>query len=541
MKMFPKRRTGYPAIVTFVLCLSVFLSASLLPEQVSASDSDVEGFVTRFYEQCLGRQPDAAGLSYWVESLNLGQTTGADLAWSFIFSEEFQDSETTDEEFLDVLYQAFFNRVPDTEGYNHWIKLMVQGMDRASVLDGFTCAQEFSDLCDSYGISSNSSESSSDDDKNVEGFVTRFYQQCLDRDPDADGMNYWVQSLNAGELSGSDLAWSFIFSEEFQNSTTTDEEYLKILYRAFFNRAADDGGFNYWLSLMARGTDRCSVLEGFTTAQEFVDLCEAYGIKPGNASSNQGRSDSFFPVTADGVDTITWRYRINGGAPVSASYQGVNLNMTFSDMDLSVNNGDMIRQGSLSGSVSGDATGSFSAIVAENIFSSGDSALFSGQTIDMEMFISAYGESVNVQIYADTQLDTPLEWFLSRSDLDQLPAGEYYDQTGEVTGTATGYIEISSAGYSDTTPFSETVMSVDTWEIIEKLDNYTVNGVTYNNVVVVNRYTSLPLSPYSSDGPVSVTIKYWLAKGIGMIKGIGQYEILGEPLEIELVSTNLSQ
>ena len=539
--MFSIHRTGHINIVTVVLCLSLFLSASLFPGQASAEDSDVEGAVTRFYEQCLGRQPDAAGLGYWVNSLNSGQITGADLAWSFIFSEEFQNSGTTDEEYLSVLYRAFFDREPDDGGFSHWLGLMAQGMDRASVLNGFTSAQEFLALCDSYGISSE------DNDTNVEGFVTRFYQQCLDRDPDTDGLNHWVESLNAGEVSGSDLAWSFIFSKEFQNSSTTDEEYLDVLYRAFFDREPDDGGLGYWLSLMDQGMDRCSVLEGFTTAQEFVTLCESYGIEPGNASSNQRDdshsstgADSFFPVTVDGVDTITWRYRINGGSPVNASYEGVNLNMSFSDMDLSVNSGDMIRRVSFSGSVSGDAGGSFSARGTENIFSSGDSALLSSQTLYIDMSLSAYGESVNLEIYTDTQLNSPLEWFLSRSDLDQLPAGEY-GQVGESTGTMKGYVEISAAGYSDTMPFSETVMSVDTWEILGKLDNYTVNGVTYNNVVVVNRYTSLPLSTYSSDGPISVTIKYWLAKGIGMIKGIGQYEIMGEPLEIELVSTNLSQ
>lgn len=38
-----------------------------------------------------------------------------------------------------------------------------------------------------------------------------------------------------------------------------------------------------------------------------------------------------------------------------------------------------------------------------------------------------------------------------------------------------------------------------------------------------------------------MTIKYWVAEGIGMIKGIGQYQLLGQPLSIDLVSTNLSQ
>ena len=114
--------------------------------------AQVNAFVTRFYQLCLNREPEQSGLDSWVDLLMDGSMTGADLANSFIFSPEFLDKGTTNAEFLRILYEAFFNRAPDTGGYNSWYTNMNNGMGRMEVLNGFTGAQEFFNLCQVYGI-----------------------------------------------------------------------------------------------------------------------------------------------------------------------------------------------------------------------------------------------------------------------------------------------------------------------------------------------------------------------------------------------------
>jgi len=114
----------------------------------------------------------------------------------------------------------------------------------------------------------------------VEQFVTRFYQQCLSRDPDASGLNGWTNALLNGTLTGSDVATSFIFSDEFINRYTTNEDFVTILYRAFFNREPDSAGYSGWLNALYDGTSRSDVLNGFTSSQEFINLCGNYGITP---------------------------------------------------------------------------------------------------------------------------------------------------------------------------------------------------------------------------------------------------------------------
>ena len=131
----------------------VLLVAVLSPAYISAGSSDqVEAFVSRFYQVCLDRQPDQAGLNKWVEDLLGGVKTGADVAKGFMFSKEFTDKNYDNATFLTIAYSAFFNREPDAAGYDVWLKKLNNGTSRQNVVDGFSKSQEFSQLCSSFGI-----------------------------------------------------------------------------------------------------------------------------------------------------------------------------------------------------------------------------------------------------------------------------------------------------------------------------------------------------------------------------------------------------
>ncbi len=114
----------------------------------------------------------------------------------------------------------------------------------------------------------------------VEQFVTRFYNHCLLRDPDDEGLAYWVAELESGRKTGADVARGFIHSTEFVNRNTSDADYVTILYRAFFGREPDVAGYNYWMNRLETGSTRDEVLDGFIYSYEFVKLCEDYEITP---------------------------------------------------------------------------------------------------------------------------------------------------------------------------------------------------------------------------------------------------------------------
>ena len=87
----------------------------------------------------------------------------------------------------------------------------------------------------------------------VEAFITRFYQLCLDRQPDETGLNNWISALLDGKLTGGDVGYGFVFSQEFLGKNTSDEIYLNVLYEAFFNRQPDETGLQGWMDGMQSG------------------------------------------------------------------------------------------------------------------------------------------------------------------------------------------------------------------------------------------------------------------------------------------------
>ena len=70
----------------------------------------------------------------------------------------------------------------------------------------------------------------------VRNFVIRMYQAVLDRPYDPVGLEDWTNGLLSGELDGEEVARGFILSDEFKERNLSDEEYVDVLYRTFFNR-----------------------------------------------------------------------------------------------------------------------------------------------------------------------------------------------------------------------------------------------------------------------------------------------------------------
>ena len=114
----------------------------------------------------------------------------------------------------------------------------------------------------------------------MEAFVTRFYQLCLEREPDPSGLTGWTIDLLDKSKSGTDIARGFIQSLEFTQRRVSNDAFLAILYKAFFNRDPDQNGWDVWIGELNQGKDRIEVLDGFLYSQEFSELCLAYGINP---------------------------------------------------------------------------------------------------------------------------------------------------------------------------------------------------------------------------------------------------------------------
>ena len=114
-----------------------------------------------------------------------------------------------------------------------------------------------------------------------EAFIRQIYSVILEREPDEEGLKYWVNQLKQGE-SAADIVGEFFNSQEMKNKNLNDREYLGYAYRAILGREPDDAGLQYWSSELQQGATRRWLLSEFVVSTEFTRLCGNYGIVRGN-------------------------------------------------------------------------------------------------------------------------------------------------------------------------------------------------------------------------------------------------------------------
>ncbi len=243
----------------------------------------VEQFVARFYNLVLDRAPENGEDAGWVQHLNTHEDAGADIAEGVFLSPEVEAKDWTDEEFVTRLYLAILGREPDEGGLAAWVDLLQHGMTKRSTLQGFVESPEFTALCGEYGIERGNIVLQEARERNagVTQFVWRCYDLALHRTPDAGGLNGWCAALLDEGEAGGQVAYGFIFSDEFFSSETTWGDYLRLLYRLFFDREADTEGLNGWTQAVENGAGRYEVFCGFANSDEFRALCAGYGIDAG--------------------------------------------------------------------------------------------------------------------------------------------------------------------------------------------------------------------------------------------------------------------
>ena len=104
------------------------------------------------------------------------------------------------------------------------------------------------------------------------------YSICLGREADATGLADWTGKLWNHTASGSGTAYGFIFSNEFINKNHSNEDYVEYLYQAFMGRGSDAVGKADWVGKLNSGWSRYDVFNGFVGSQEFMGICNSYGI-----------------------------------------------------------------------------------------------------------------------------------------------------------------------------------------------------------------------------------------------------------------------
>ena len=237
-------------------------------------------FASLLYENALGRSAAQSELDYWAQELTNGRT-GAEVAYGFLFSEEFQNHNYNNADYVEHLYLSLMGRASDTDGKAGWVKTLENGASRLYVFRQFINSEEFQQLCNTYEIQKGdvSLTEERDQNYNVTCFVARNYTQFLSRNYDTDGLNHWCEAINHHTQSMQEIAYGFVFSTECSNKNLSNTEYVKMLYRGCFDREGDDAGISDWTNALNSGMmDRTQVFWGFANSQEFANMVESYHL-----------------------------------------------------------------------------------------------------------------------------------------------------------------------------------------------------------------------------------------------------------------------
>ena len=208
-------------------------------------------FVKQQYLDFLNREADAGGLAYWVNQINTGAMTRAQVIESFFWSEEFGVRIAP----IVRLYFAYFLRIPDYEGLMYWVDAHNNGTSLGAISDSFAGSEEFQQR---YGTLSN------------EVFVELIYQNILGRAPDPGGYAFWVGELNSGRRTRGQVMIGFSESSEYKG-LTSHEVYVTMMYMGMLRRGPEEDGFNFWVDYLDIGNSGLALIDGFLYSQEYAN------------------------------------------------------------------------------------------------------------------------------------------------------------------------------------------------------------------------------------------------------------------------------
>ena len=240
----------------------------------------VTEFVKRAYSLILGREADQEGLDYWVKGLQDKTFKGGDIVSQFMNSDEYVLANHPNAEAVTAVYKTMLDREPDAEGQAYWVGLLDKGCSYNMIINGFCDSAEFKGICDQYGIEPGTVATERRDvNPELTAFVSRNYKCALNRTGDSFGLNYWAGQLLDKAQTPYEVAHGFVFSEECVARGLNNTQFVTMLYKLYMDREPEADGLAYWVGQLDNKTmTREEVEKGFADSPEFAEIIKSYGL-----------------------------------------------------------------------------------------------------------------------------------------------------------------------------------------------------------------------------------------------------------------------
>lgn len=186
-----------------------------------------------------------------------------------------------------------------------------------------------------------------DADSNA-AFVMRLYDSTLDREPDALGLDYWLDQMDAG-VSKSAVANAFLQSPEFAEAagTLSTGDFVDFLYTEALGRPSDANGKVYWAGRIDGGLARSDALQDFSESAEHRlqttdTLSEGLWVTNNNYQAIAALYDTFSDRLPDEGGLGYWVGQIQSGVSLSQIAGGFAKSPEFSQATVGFSNGQLV-------------------------------------------------------------------------------------------------------------------------------------------------------------------------------------------------------
>lgn len=105
------------------------------------------------------------------------------------------------------------------------------------------------------------------------GAIARLYMAAFTREPESAGFTFWTTNHDDG-MQLESIAAHFASGSEFKAhyNTTSDTEFVELMYNTILGRSAETSGHAYWLGRLGNGLTRAELLLFFSGSPEFKSI-----------------------------------------------------------------------------------------------------------------------------------------------------------------------------------------------------------------------------------------------------------------------------
>ncbi len=174
-------------------------------------------YVTALYNDVLGRAPDIAGITAWLNDINYAGYSLPQVAAGIVYSPEAATSSTSITQMgpsvtITTLYNDLLFRAPTAAELTAGTAALKGGASIADVVNVLVTTPEFYTDNTTVGASGPANQTQ---------YVTALYNDVLGRAPDIAGITGWLNAVNYGGSTLAKVANGIVFSTEAATSSTS--------------------------------------------------------------------------------------------------------------------------------------------------------------------------------------------------------------------------------------------------------------------------------------------------------------------------------